>query len=81
MEAKMLGKYKFRKGQRVRPSEEGIAALLFPKTRHGQSGIVIKVDKFNAPTVLWNGRTTASGYHPDFIAPDRRRPKARDSSI
>ncbi len=71
----MLGKHKFRVGQRVRPSEEGIDARLFPKTRHGQSGIVTSVDEFNCPTVVWEGRKTPSSYHPDFIAPDRRRPR------
>lgn len=69
----MLGKYKFKVGQRVRPSDYGIARNIFPKTRHSQSGIVVKVDRFNCPTVLWNGRKTAHGYHPSFIAPDRRR--------
>jgi hypothetical protein len=27
----------------------------------------------NCPTVLWDYRKTPSGYHPKFIAPDRRR--------
>ncbi len=71
----MLGKHRFKVGQRVRPSEEGIKAFLFPKTRHMQRGVVQKVDRFNCPTVLWEGRKTASGYHPIFIAPDRRRAK------
>ena len=69
----MLGKHKFRIGQRVRPSEEGIKARIFPKTRQLQSGVVQKVDRFNCPTVLWNGRRTGSSYHPNFIEPDRRR--------
>lgn len=69
----MLGNHKFRIGQRVRPSAEGISAHLFPKTRQQQSGIVQKVDEYNCPTVLWNGRKTASIYHPNFIDPDRRR--------
>lgn len=69
----MLGKHKFKVGQRVRPSTEGIKAMIFPRTRHNQSGEVTKVDRFNSPTVLWEGRKTASGYHPDFIEPDRRR--------
>lgn len=65
----MLGKHKFRVGQKVRPSAEGIAANLFPKTRQKQSGVVRKVDRFNCPTVLWEGRRTSSSYHPRFIAP------------
>lgn len=69
----MLGRFKFKVGQRVRPSAEGIEAHIFPKTRHNQSGVVQKVDRFNCPTVLWERRKTASGYHPRFIAPDRRR--------
>lgn len=69
----MLGKNKFSVGQRVRPSEAGIAAHIFSKTRRQQSGVVIKVDEFNSPTVLWDGRMTPSSYHPDFIAPDQRR--------
>jgi hypothetical protein len=67
----MLGNHQFRKGERVRPSATGIAACIFPKTRHRQRGIVTKVDKFNTPTVLWDGRKTASSYHPDFIEPDQ----------
>lgn len=69
----MLGKHKFRVGQRVRLSERGLAANLLPKSRRGQSGVVVKVDLFNSPSVLWEWRKTASSYHPDFIAPDRRR--------
>ena len=69
----MLGKHKFRVGQRVRPSEEGIAARLFPKTRHEQSGIVTSVDRFNCPSVVWEGRKKPSEYHPAFISPDHRR--------
>ena len=69
----MLGRYRFRPGQRVRPSKEGIAAFLFAKAKHQQSGVVIKVDRFNCPTVLWDGRKTASCYHPEFIARDQRR--------
>lgn len=69
----MLGKHKFRVGQRVRPSQYGKDNRIFSKTRHDQSGVVVKVDRFNAPTVIWEGRKTASEYHPDFIEPDRRR--------
>lgn len=69
----MFGKHKFRVGQRVRPSAEGIAALLFKGEKARISGVVMKVDQFNCPTVLWDERRTASGYHADFIAPDRRR--------
>lgn len=66
----MMGKYKFKVGQRVRPSHEG---RIFPRTRFEQTGVVTRVDKFNSPTVLWEGRKTASGYYADFIEPDRRR--------
>lgn len=72
----MLGKHKFRINQRVRPSAYGIERLVFPKTRHQQTGVVLKVDRFNCPTVLWEGRKTPYSYHPDFIAPDRRRKKS-----
>lgn len=66
-------KHRFKIGERVRPSEYGIHANLFPKTRHDQTGIVVKVDEFNCPTVRWEGRKTAIGYFSGFIAPDRRR--------
>jgi len=69
----MLGQYHFREGQRVRPSTKGIRANIFLRTRHDQSGVVIKVDQFNCPTVLWEGRKKPISYHPDFIAPDRRK--------
>lgn len=70
----MLGKHKFRVGQRVRPSAEGIAAHLFDHgKRQDASGVVLEVDKFNSPTVLWDHRKTGSRYYAGFIAPDRRR--------
>jgi hypothetical protein len=68
-----VGTHRFKVGQRVRPSAKAVAGYLFPKTRRNQSGVIKKVDKFNCPTVLWEGRKTPSSYHPDFIAPDRRR--------
>lgn len=72
----VYGKYKFRVGQRVRPSTDGKGANLFPRTRWEQSGVVVKVDQWNSPTVLWDGRKTSSSYHPVFIRPDyRRRPR------
>lgn len=70
------GLYRFKVGQRVRPSAEGIAANVFPKTRHHQSGVVTRVDEFNSPDVKWDGRKTTSGYAAAFIAPDRRRKRA-----
>lgn len=73
----MLGKHKFKVGQRVRPSDEAIAAFIFPKTRHSQTGVVMKVDRFNAPSVLWDGRKCTRTYHPDFISPDRRGREAK----
>jgi len=69
----MFGKHKFKEGQRVRPSREGQQAYIFPKTRFDQTGIVVKVDRFNSPTVLWEGRKTTSSYYAGFIEPDRRR--------
>lgn len=69
----MLGKHKFKNGQRVRLSREGQEAHLFPKTRLDQTGTVLKVDRFNSPTILWEGRKTASSYYAGFIEPDRRR--------
>lgn len=67
------GAPRFKAGQRVRPSPHGIARCIFPRARHQQSGIVVKVDEFGCPTVRWDGRRGANGYHPSFIAPDRRR--------
>lgn len=63
----------FRVGQRVRPSKHGIEHCLFARTKHDQSGVVTKVDKWNCPTVLWDGRKTATTYAAPFIDPDRRR--------
>lgn len=68
--------HKFKVGQRVRPSEYGIGRNLFPKTRHNQTGVVVKVDEWNSPTVRWEGRKGASSYFSGFIAPDRRRKSA-----
>lgn len=69
----VYGTHKFRVGQRVRPSTYGIESFIFPKTRHLQTGTVLKVDKWNSPTVLWEGRKTPDSYNANFIAPDRRR--------
>lgn len=66
-------KYKFKKGQRVRPSAQGIASYVFTKTHVDQSGVIVKVDEFGCPTILWDGRKTPKSYHYDFITPDRRR--------
>lgn len=73
----MFGTHKFRVGQRVRPSKIGIARPgMFAGHKAERGGTVTKVDEFNCPTVLWDGRKTAAGYHADFIAPDRRRKKS-----
>lgn len=69
---------KFYIGQRVRPSRYGIERNIFVGTYRGEkkaewSGVVVAVSHLNYPTVKWDARKTASGYHPDFIAPDRRR--------
>lgn len=66
-------KHKFKPGQRVRLSQYGKDSNIGPITRRDQSGVVTKVDEFNSPTVLWDGRKTAAGYFPGFIEPDRRR--------
>jgi hypothetical protein len=66
----MIGRHKFRIGQRVRPSPEGIRRNVFPGKKATRGGVVEKVDEFNSPTVLWDGRKTADGYHPDFIEPE-----------
>lgn len=70
----MFGKYKFRVGQRVRPSAYGIASYLFRgKKKEMATGIVTHVDEFNSPTVKWDYRKTATQYYAEFIEPDRRR--------
>jgi hypothetical protein len=71
----IFGEHKFKVGQRVRPSAYSIERFIFPKTRHMQTGIVLKVNKWNCPTILWEGRKTPNSYHADFIVPDRRRKK------
>lgn len=71
----MLGKYKFKVGQRVKPSQAGIDATLFLRQRatiNKVRGTVMKVGEFNDPTVLWDGRKTTSSYHPDFVEPVRK---------
>lgn len=69
----MIGRHKFRVGQRVRLSQRGKVANIAYRCHLDRPGVVAKVDEFNSPSVLWDGRKTASGYHPDFIEPDRRR--------
>ena len=64
---------KFHVGQRVRPSAYGIDRCIFPKTRQQQSGVVVRVDRFDCPTIKWQGRKTNQSYFFGFIAPDRRR--------
>lgn len=70
----MSARRKFRIGLRVRPSSYGISSNIFSKTRHKQSGVVTKVDEFNDPTVLWDGRKTPKRYYYGFVALDRRTP-------
>jgi hypothetical protein len=67
----MIGKVNLKVGQRVRPSEQGIAANLFPDRKAASTGVVKYADYY--PTVLWDGRKSGESYHPDFIAIDRRR--------
>lgn len=67
----MIGKHKFKVGQRVKPSKEGKGAFLFTKAYDNVRGTIIKVDRFNEPTVLWDHRKTPSSYHPDFVEPAR----------
>ena len=66
-------KHYFRVGQRVRPSGYGIKKLIYARTKHDQSGVVTKIDKFGDPTVLWSGRKTPLGYYQGFIEHDRRK--------
>jgi hypothetical protein len=65
----MLGRHVFSVGDRVRFSAEGIAANLGWPKHNAALGTVVKVDEFNAPSVRWDHRKTASRYHPDFIEP------------
>ena len=69
----MFGKHKFKVGQRVRPSQYGIDRFIFRRSKALQSGTITKVDKFNSPTILWDGRKTTSSYFAGFIEPDRRK--------
>lgn len=69
----MLGKHKFKIGQRVRLSEEGRNAHILPKSRLDAKGRVLKVDRFNSPTVLWEHRHTGSEYYEGFIQPVRKK--------
>lgn len=69
----MPKEYKFRKGQRVRPSEYAKGRCIFPQTRLDQGGVVTNVDEFNSPNGLWDGRKTPKGYHHSFIRPDYRK--------
>lgn len=62
----------FRVGQRVRPSAYGIERLIFQPSKATRLGTVTKVDKYNCPTVLWDGRRTATSYYPDFVEAVRR---------
>lgn len=57
----------FKIGNRVRPSQHGKDRRIFQKKDYERMGTVVKVDVFNSPTVLWDGRKTVSGYHPDFV--------------
>lgn len=75
--ARLKDRYKFKVGQRVRPSDEGIRHNIFKGTYRGvdkskASGVVIAVDQFNSPTVRWSYRKTGVRYYGGFIVPDRR---------
>jgi len=69
-----MGKLKFKVGQKVRPSRYGIARNIYQRTRVKQTGVVVRVDAYNCPTVLWEGRKTPISYHPAFVSIDRRQP-------
>lgn len=69
----MLGKHRFKVGQRVRLSEYARTRFLLPKSRADATGTVTKVDEFGCPTVLWDHRQTTSGYNWKFIEPVRKR--------
>lgn len=62
----------FKVGQRVRPSEYGISRNIFLRGTEERTGVVVKVGMFNTPYVLWDGRKTASFYHPSFIEADEQ---------
>ena len=65
----MIGSQRrFKVGQNVRLSRMGIRALCYKGQKAMRIGVVVKVDEFNSPSVLWDGRRTSSAYHPDFIA-------------
>jgi hypothetical protein len=66
----------FKVGDRVRLTEYARQCFIGTTYPPETTGTVTKVDRFNSPTVLWDHRKTASGYHPDFIEPvSERRPK------
>lgn len=69
----MLGKHKFKIGQRVKYTQHAKDSCLMPRTRRDAQGVVVKVDEFNCPTVLWDYRRSTSGYHPAFIEPVRKK--------
>lgn len=54
-------------GQRVRLSQYGKDSRIYSGKKAERHGTVTKVDEFNCPTVLWEGRRTATSYYPDFI--------------
>jgi hypothetical protein len=59
----------FKVGQRVKASKEALAGFVIRRCHAERRGTVKKVDQWNGPTVLWDGRKTAASYHPDFIDP------------
>ncbi len=68
-----MSKPKFRVGQRVRLSPLGRERNLVPKTRTDCSGVVTKIELGYYPKIRWDGQKIPKGYHPAFIAVDRRR--------
>ncbi len=68
----LILKAKFERGQRVRPSEYGIERNIFPEARRDQTGIVVRVDIYGMPSVLWDGRKSFTKYSADFITLDER---------
>lgn len=75
-----FGKHKFRKGQRVRLSDEGRKKRLLPRVRLNASGKVLRVDNWNSPTVRWDHRRTADKYWAGFIEPDTRKKHERPNA-
>lgn len=61
---------KFRVGDRVKPSQYGIVNNIYTVSGQNRRGTVTGVDKFNFPSVRWDGQKTTIKYHPSFVEHD-----------